>query len=196
MRGIWRAVVLMGHVAVMAAVGPLGAQAQAPDDLDAMNRQVVQLYQPGKYVEATDIAKRSLCGEEFGSDHPSVATRATVAGMERAPTIPTLEQLRRSTPWCWVVCERCLHRQPIAFVPLIIRLGPDASSDLLRRSARCSKCLLNFARWPHANACRDRGGQMLRKRTGCGVRGTHYAPHVTTKKTSPSLSVAIFSDPI
>jgi hypothetical protein len=63
------------------------------------------------------------------------------AGMERAPSpIPTLEQLRRGHPWCWVVCERCLHRTPIAFVPLIIRWGPDASSDVLRRSARCTKC--------------------------------------------------------
>ena len=45
-------------------------------------------------------------------------------GMERAPSPnPTLEQLRRGTPWCWVVCERCLHRKPVAFVPLIIRLG-------------------------------------------------------------------------
>ena len=59
-------------------------------------------------------------------------------GMERAPTIPTLEQLRRGHPWCWVVCERCLHRRPVAFVPFIIRWGPDASSDILRRSARCT----------------------------------------------------------
>jgi hypothetical protein len=61
-------------------------------------------------------------------------------GMERAP-VPTLEQLRRGTPWCWVVCEYRLHRTPVAFVPLIIRWGPNASSDLLCRSARCSsKC--------------------------------------------------------
>jgi hypothetical protein len=53
---------------------------------------------------------------------------------------PTLEQLRRGTPWCWVVCEKRLHRTPVAFVPLIIRWGPDASSDILRRAARCTKC--------------------------------------------------------
>jgi hypothetical protein len=45
-------------------------------------------------------------------------------------TAPTLEQLRRGTPWCWVVCERCLHRRAIAFVPFIIRWGPEASSDM------------------------------------------------------------------
>jgi hypothetical protein len=28
----------------------------------------------------------------------------------------------------------------VAIAPLIIRWGPDASSDMLRRSARCSKC--------------------------------------------------------
>jgi hypothetical protein len=28
----------------------------------------------------------------------------------------------------------------MAFAPLIIRWGPDASSDLLRQSARCSRC--------------------------------------------------------
>jgi hypothetical protein len=62
--------------------------------------------------------------------------------MKREPTSPspTLEQLRRGTPWCWVVCEKCLHRTPVAFVPFIIRWGPDASSDMLRRSARCTKC--------------------------------------------------------
>jgi hypothetical protein len=53
---------------------------------------------------------------------------------------PTLEQLRRGTPWCWVVCEHCMHRKAVAFVPFIIRWGPDASSDLLRQSARCTKC--------------------------------------------------------
>ena len=61
-------------------------------------------------------------------------------GMKPRPPVPTLEQLRRGHPWCWVVCERCLHRRPVAFVPLIIRWGPDASSNLIRRSARCTVC--------------------------------------------------------
>ena len=33
-----------------------------------------------------------------------------------------------------------MHRKPVAFVPFIIRWGPDASTDMLRRSARCTKC--------------------------------------------------------
>jgi hypothetical protein len=34
-----------------------------------------------------------------------------VEGKERAP-VPTLEQLRRGMPWCWIMCKRCLHRTP------------------------------------------------------------------------------------
>ena len=40
----------------------------------------------------------------------------------------------------WVYCERCQHRSPTALAPSIIRWGPEASSDLLRRSARCTEC--------------------------------------------------------
>jgi hypothetical protein len=60
--------------------------------------------------------------------------------MKSKPPSPTLEELRRGSPWFWLVCQRCLHRRPVAFAPLIIRWGPDASSDMLRRSARCSAC--------------------------------------------------------
>jgi hypothetical protein len=34
----------------------------------------------------------------------------------------------------------CTHKAPMAFVPLIIRWGPDTSSDRLRKSARCTRC--------------------------------------------------------
>jgi hypothetical protein len=54
--------------------------------------------------------------------------------MKPEPPRPILEQLRRATPWCWVVCEHSMHRRPLAFLPFIIRWGPDASSDMLRRS--------------------------------------------------------------
>ena len=52
----------------------------------------------------------------------------------------TLADLRGVTPWLWVICERCLHRTPTALAPWIIRWGADVSSDMLRRSARCTKC--------------------------------------------------------
>ena len=54
--------------------------------------------------------------------------------------VATLADLRRVTPWLWVHCERCQHRSPAALVPLIIRWGADASSDVLRRCARCTRC--------------------------------------------------------
>jgi hypothetical protein len=67
----------------------------------------------------------------------------------RVARAPTLAQLGRGWPWTWVVCERCLHRKPIAFTTLITRWGPDASSDLIRRSARCEKCGAKGARLQH-----------------------------------------------
>jgi hypothetical protein len=58
--------------------------------------------------------------------------------------VPTLAQLQRSTPgkWCWVYCAAygCLHHAPMAIAPFVIRWGREASSDMLRRSGRCSKC--------------------------------------------------------
>jgi len=53
---------------------------------------------------------------------------------------PTLAELRRGTPWFWIVRQRCLHRSQTTLAPWIIRWGPHASSDLLRRAVRCSRC--------------------------------------------------------
>ena len=56
---MWRAIVLTGRlVALVASIGPLMAQAQGPDDLDAFNRLVGQLNQVGKYAEATGPNER------------------------------------------------------------------------------------------------------------------------------------------
>jgi hypothetical protein len=62
--------------------------------------------------------------------------------MKRAADTPiaTLADLRRVTPWLWVYCERCQHRSQAAIVPLMIRWGADASSNMLRQSARCTQC--------------------------------------------------------
>jgi hypothetical protein len=51
-----------------------------------------------------------------------------------------LWRLRSTIGWLWVHCERCQHRSAAALVPLMIRWGADASSDLPRRSARCTRC--------------------------------------------------------
>jgi len=55
-------------------------------------------------------------------------------------SVATLAELRGVTPWLWVICERCLHRVSTALAPWIIRWGADASSNMLRRSARCTRC--------------------------------------------------------
>jgi DNA-directed RNA polymerase subunit RPC12/RpoP len=57
-----------------------------------------------------------------------------------ATPVATLADLRRVTPWLWVICARCLRRTPTALAQWIIRWGPDSSSDMLRRSARCPQC--------------------------------------------------------
>jgi hypothetical protein len=59
------------------------------------------------------------------------------------PPIPTLAQLAGMGPrWLWLVCREtgCGHTAPAALTPFVIRWGADASSDVLRRSARCTCC--------------------------------------------------------
>ena len=61
---------------------------------------------------------------------------------EQLPPPPPLAQLRKHHCWLWLNCphRQCLRRAPMALAPLIIRWGPDASSDVLRQRARCSRC--------------------------------------------------------
>jgi hypothetical protein len=55
-------------------------------------------------------------------------------------------QLHERAPhWCWLYCgnarcERAYSPAAIALAPYVIRWGANASSNLLRRSARCSTC--------------------------------------------------------
>ena len=67
---------------------------------------------------------------------------------------PTLEEMRQSAPWLWVLCRnvKCMHRAPMAITPLIIRWGGNASSDQLRASARCLKCGKRGADLQHPGA--------------------------------------------
>jgi hypothetical protein len=52
---------------------------------------------------------------------------------------PTVGQLHRPPGWVRLYCTRyhplCQHSAPMAVAPLIIRWGPDASSDVLRQCA-------------------------------------------------------------
>ena len=58
--------------------------------------------------------------------------------------VPTLGRLQQDVAgkWLWVWCAAygCPHRAPMAIAPLIIRWGPETSSDALRRCARCTRC--------------------------------------------------------
>src|SRR5260370_31140137 len=68
-------------------------------------------------------------------DGPGKHTERAAAG-----PVPTLGQLRRETCWIWLYCRACGRGVPAALAPFIIRWGPDASSDILRRRAHCGEC--------------------------------------------------------
>lgn len=40
----------------------------------------------------------------------------------------------------WVYCNACGRGVATALAPLIIRFGPDASGDVIRKGARCQAC--------------------------------------------------------
>jgi len=63
---------------------------------------------------------------------------------EPPPRIPTLGALQRDEPhWAWLYCtnyHKCTHRRAMPLAPFVIRWGANASSNVLRKSARCSQC--------------------------------------------------------
>src|SRR5689334_20583431 len=55
--------------------------------------------------------------------------------------VPTLGELNRWEPhWVWWNCSGCRRWVAVPLVPFIIRWGAKASSDMLRRNPRCTKC--------------------------------------------------------
>jgi hypothetical protein len=60
--------------------------------------------------------------------------------MKPARANTTLGDLQRVTPWLWLNCERCQHYAPLECAVAVNRWGRDASSDVLRRRARCTAC--------------------------------------------------------
>jgi hypothetical protein len=62
----------------------------------------------------------------------------------------------------------------MAFAPLIIRWGPDASSDVLRRNARCTRCGRKGAMLTHPSWISEDVGEQpfpvanKRRRNGAG----------------------------
>jgi len=73
--------------------------------------------------------------------------------MRGAVPVPTLGALLHQPYWCWLRCDACGHRVAVALVPFIIRWGADASSDVLRRNARCSVCGRRGATLQHPSWC-------------------------------------------
>jgi hypothetical protein len=77
----------------------------------------------------------SSYGVDVGSYKPTKA---------RPGPIPTLGMLAQDEPhWLWLYCTNtyyCQHKAAMPLAPLVIRWGADASSNVLRRCARCSKC--------------------------------------------------------
>lgn len=63
--------------------------------------------------------------------------------------IPTIGQLAAHVDWTWLDCNGCGHRTAIRYAPLIERYGADASSDVIRRNARCKACGHKGARLFH-----------------------------------------------
>jgi CHAT domain-containing protein/tetratricopeptide (TPR) repeat protein len=76
MAGSLRFTALIFFVAVSIGIASVPSCTQESDDFNALNRQVVQLYQAGKYAEATDVATRALAlaEREFGANDSKVGT--------------------------------------------------------------------------------------------------------------------------
>lgn len=57
---------------------------------------------------------------------------------------PTLTEIMEGVgvDWVWLYCTgpTCHHKAPLKLSIAIEQYGPDASSDVLRRNARCARC--------------------------------------------------------
>jgi hypothetical protein len=56
------------------------------------------------------------------------------------PSVTTMGPIRRFDAVAVNLVSARGHLRPIALAPFMIRWGPDVSSDVLRRSARCTQC--------------------------------------------------------
>ncbi len=61
---------------------------------------------------------------------------------EKPGPVLTLSQLHKGSLWLMAHCTRtgCNHGRPISVAWAVIRWGPDASSDVLRRNLVCEAC--------------------------------------------------------
>jgi hypothetical protein len=83
-----------------------------------------------------------------------------------SPPVPKLWEVNREPHWLWLHCAafpKCTHMAAVAIAPLVIRWGKDASSDMLRRCARCTRC-------------GDRGATLMHPSWGGSNRGWQEFP--------------------
>jgi hypothetical protein len=54
----------------------------------------------------------------------------------------TLKQLQASPGWMWAYCgnKNCRHSRALAVAPFVIRWGPTAPGDMLRKCLVCEDC--------------------------------------------------------
>jgi hypothetical protein len=67
----------------------------------------------------------------------------SVRDWRRQPPLRLTVAEKLDACWCWVNCGaplKCGHRAAVAIAPFVIRWGPDAWPEMLRRHGRCSKC--------------------------------------------------------
>jgi tetratricopeptide (TPR) repeat protein len=70
---------IIGFILFTSILAPLGAlpvRADSAEQVDALNRQAVQLYNQGKYPEAFEVARHALAFAEtaLGPEHPDTRT--------------------------------------------------------------------------------------------------------------------------
>ena len=125
---------------------PLNGRASRPDSRRNCRRRVSE----AEWAAASrnlppSLYFRPMSGEPSNFNARAMARWLASRGRPHAKRQPpgprpTLGELQRSHCWTWVYCEKCLHHAPMAFAPLIIRWGAEASSDRLRQCARCTIC--------------------------------------------------------
>lgn len=78
----------------------------------------------------------------MGSDRTS--RKITVRDWRRRPPLRIVLGYKPDATWWWINCGRwgngCNHRAAVAIAPYVIRWGPDAWPEMLRRNGRCSAC--------------------------------------------------------
>src|SRR5207253_6971521 len=80
MESFMRSLLKLGMVVVFAATfffgNPAIVSAQQTDEVNELNKKVIELYNAGRYAEAVPVAQQVLAIREkaLGRDHPDVAT--------------------------------------------------------------------------------------------------------------------------